>query len=247
MLADLPEFAAADLSAIRWAISGGAPCPDRLYDIYRPKVRVFKQGYGLTEVGPNNFATPDEDAERKRGSVGRPTLFVRYRVVDPEGRDVPVGEVGELWLAGPTVCAGYWRNPEDSALAYDGEWFRTGDLVRYDAEGYFHVVDRKKDLIISGGENVYPAEVEVALYAHPAVSEVAVVGQPDERWGEAVVAVVALKAGAAATGPELTDHCRARLARYKVPKRFEFWETLPKSAAGKILRAEVRRFLAGAR
>lgn len=243
MLADVPGFAEADLSSIRWAISGGAPCPDRLWDIYRSKVRVFKQGYGLTEVGPNNFATPDDWAERKRGSVGRPTLFVRCRVVDLAGRDVGVGEVGELLLAGPMVCAGYWRNPEDTARALDGEWFRTGDLVRYDEDGYFYVVDRKQDLIISGGENVYPAEVEEALYAHPDVVEAAVVGQPDAHWGEAVVAVVVLKPGATTTKAELAEHCRARLARYKVPKRFEVREALSKSAAGKILRAEVRRQL----
>jgi fatty-acyl-CoA synthase len=243
MLADLPQFASADLSALRWAISGGAPCPDRVYNLYGAKVPVFKQGYGLTEVGPNNFATPDAAAGRKRGSVGRPTLFVRFRVVDEAGLDLPAEAVGELLLAGPTVCAGYWRNPEDTARAFDGEWLRTGDLVRYDADGYFYIVDRKKDLIISGGENVYPTEVEEALYAHPAVAEVAVVGQPDERWGEAVVAVVALRPGMA-TGPEkLAAHCRAQLARYKVPKRFVVWPSLPKSAAGKILRAEVRRLL----
>jgi len=243
MLADEPGFAAADLSAVRWAISGGAPCPDRLYDVYRAKVPVFKQGYGLTEVGPNNFATPDEAAARKRGSVGRPTLFVRMRVVDDAGNDLPPGGVGELLLAGPTVCAGYWRNPEDTARAYDGRWFHTGDLFRYDDEGYYYVVDRKKDLIISGGENVYPMEVEEALYAHPAVAEAAVVGLPDARWGEAVVAVLALKPGAQATPEELAAHCRARLAGYKVPKRFELRPTLPKSAAGKILRAEARRML----
>ena len=246
LLADVPGFASADLSSLRWAISGGAPCPDRLYDIYRTKVRVFKQGYGLTEVGPNNFATPDEDAERKRGSVGRPTLFVRYRVVNADGGDVAAGEVGELLLAGATVCAGYWRNPEETALVYDGEWFRTGDLVRYDADGHFYIVDRKKDLIISGGENVYPAEVEEALYAHPAVAEVAVVGQADPRWGEIAVAVVALKPGGAASAEVLAEHCRARLARYKVPKRFLFRPDLPKSAAGKILRGEVRRLLSDA-
>ncbi len=243
MLADVPGFAEADLSSLRWAIAGGAPCPDRLYDVYRAKVPVFKQGYGLTEVGPNNFATPDEDAARKRGSVGRPTLFVRYRVVDAAGRDVGVDQVGELLLAGPTVCAGYWRNPQDTASAFDGVWFRTGDLVRYDGDGYFYVVDRKKDLIISGGENVYPAEVEEALYAHPAVAEAAVVGQPDARWGEVVVAVVVCRAGASATAAELVAHCRERLAGYKVPKRFEFRPALPKSAAGKILRGEVRRTL----
>jgi fatty-acyl-CoA synthase len=244
MLADCPGFAGADLSAVRWAISGGAPCPERLYHVFGSKVRVFKQGYGLTEVGPNNFATPDEDAGRKRGSIGRPTLFLRTRVVDSAGPDLPAGQVGELLLSGPAVCAGYWRNPEDTAEAYDGEWFRTGDLVRYDDEGYYYVVDRKRDLIITGGENVYPAEVEEVLYSHPAVREAAVVGLPDELWGESVTAVLAVKPGLEVSGEELSAACRARLAGYKVPRRFELWPELPKSAAGKIVRAEVRRRLA---
>jgi fatty-acyl-CoA synthase len=243
MLADTPGFEGADLSAVRWAISGGAPCPDRLHDIYSRRVRVFKQGYGLTEVGPNNFATPDEDAARKRGSIGRPSLFIRTRVVDASGRDLPAGEVGELLLSGPGVCAGYWHNPEDTAAALDGEWFRTGDLVRYDDEGYYYIVDRKRDLIVTGGENVYPAEVEEVLYGHPAVGEVAVVGVPDLLWGETVVAVVAARPGLEVSDAELAGACRARLASYKVPRRFEIWTSLPKSAAGKIVRAEVRQQL----
>jgi fatty-acyl-CoA synthase len=244
MLADCAGFEDTDLSAVRWAISGGAPCPDRLYDIFSRKLRVFKQGYGLTEVGPNNFATPDEDAGRKRGSVGRPTLFLRARVVDPSGRDLPPGEVGELLLSSPAVCAGYWRNPEDTAAAQDGEWFRTGDLVQCDDEGYYYVVDRKRDLIITGGENVYPAEVEEVLYGHPSVGQAAVVGVPDLLWGETVVAVVAARPGLAVSEAELEAPCRARLAGYKVPRRFEVWPALPNSAAGKIVRAEVRRQLA---
>jgi fatty-acyl-CoA synthase len=243
MLADSPGFDSADLSSIRWAISGGAPCPERLWDIYRRKVPVFKQGYGLTEVGPNNFATPDEDAYRKRGSVGRASIFVRTRVVDDSGHDLPPGQVGELLLSGPMVCAGYWQNPEDSARVYDGEWFHTGDLFRYDEEGYFYIVDRKNDLIITGGENVYPTEVEEVLYGHPAVSEAAVVGVPEELWGESVVAVLALKPGSSVSTDELVERCRIRLARYKVPRRFEIWPSLPKTAAGKILRAAVRQQL----
>ena len=247
MLADAPGFESADLSAIRWAISGGAPCPERLYEIYKGKVRVFKQGYGLTEFGPNNFATPDEWADRKRGSIGKPSLMMAARVVDPEGNDVPMGEVGELWLSGPAVCAGYWRNPEDSAQAYDGRFFHTGDLMRVDDDGFFYVVDRKNDLIITGGENVYPKEVEEVLYGHHSVSEAAIVSLPDPLWGERVVAVVALKPNAAATAEELADLCRSRLAGYKLPRQFEFWESLPKSAAGKIMRSEVRRLLAEGR
>lgn len=243
MLADVPGFEDADLSSIRWAISGGAPCPERLYDVYRRKVPVFKQGYGLTEVGPNNFATPDEEADKKRGSIGKPTLMVRARIVAAGGNEVPRGEVGELWLSGPPVCSTYWRNPEDWAKAYDGEWFHTGDLMRVDEDGYYYVVDRKNDMIITGGENVYPKEVEEVLYGHAAVLEAAVVPVPHPLWGESVVAVLALRPGAEVSPDELSQLCRSKLAKYKVPRRFEFWESLPKSAAGKILRSTIRKRL----
>lgn len=243
MVAERPEFAAADLSSLRWAISGGAACPERVYDLWKPKVPVFKQGYGLTEVGPNNFATPDEDAVRKQGTVGRLTFFARARIVDGSGADLPNGQAGELLLAGPHMCAGYWRQPEATAAAIRDGWFHTGDVARRDGEGYYYIVDRKKDMIITGGENVYPSEVESVLYGFPTVREAAVVGVPDPTWGEAVTAVVSATAGASVAIDDLTAYARDNLARYKVPKRIVVVDELPKNAAGKIVRADCARLV----
>lgn len=246
LVAEQPGFAAADLSSLRWAISGGAPLPASVVRAWQDKVAIFKQGYGLTEVGPNNFATSDSDARRVQGAtVGKLTVFVRARIVDDQGQDVPVGTPGELLLAGPHVGAGYWRRPEATAEAIRDGWFHTGDVARRDEEGFYYIVDRKKDMIITGGENVYPAEVEACLYEHPAVRDVAVVGLPDPVWGEAVNAVLAFKPGQTAGDNELREHTRARLARYKVPKTFRVVDDLPKNAVGKILRTEARKMLGG--
>lgn len=240
LTAEQPRFKNADLSSLRWAISGGAPLPEPVYRVWRDKVPIFKQGYGLTEVRPNNFATPDADAARKAGSVGRLTYFARARIVDDQGRDVADDVPGELLLTGPHMCDGYWRRPSESAEAVQDGWFRTGDVARRDSEGYYYIVDRKKDMIITGGENVYPNEVEAVLYSHPAVRQVAVVGVPDPLWGEAVTALVALQPGASVTPEELRIHTRAGLAGYKVPKRVIVVDDLPTSAAGKILRSASR-------
>jgi fatty-acyl-CoA synthase len=241
LISEQPGFDDADLSCLRWAISGGAPLPKPVYQRWCTKVPIFKQGYGLTEVGPNNFATPDEEAGKHGSTVGRLTFFARARIADDEGRDLPDGTPGELLLAGPHMCAGYWRRPEDTAAAIRDGWFHTGDIAVRDADGFYYIVDRKKDMIITGGENVYPTEVEVVLYEHPAVREAAVVGLPDPVWGEAICAVVSLKPGQQVTAEDLRDHTRTRLARYKVPKRFVIVADLPKSAAGKILRSEAKR------
>lgn len=243
-VAEQPGFDCADLSSIRWAISGGAPLPESVRIRWQSKIPIFKQGYGLTEVGPNNFATADEDAGRKPGTVGRLTLFARARIVDNNEQDVPDGTPGELLLAGSHMCAGYWRRPEATADAIRQGWFHTGDIARRDDDGFYFIVDRKKDMIITGGENVYPTEVEAALYEHPAIREAAVVGTPDELWGEAVCAVVALQHDQCCTVDDLRAYLRANLAHYKVPKRFLIVEEVPKSAAGKLLRSEARR-LAG--
>jgi len=240
LTAEEPRFKQADLSSLRWAISGGAPLPEPVYRVWSHKVPVFKQGYGLTEVGPNNFATPDVDAVRKAGSVGRLTYFAQARIVDDQGQDVADDVPGELLLTGPHMCDGYWRRPEETADAVRDGWFRTGDIARRDSEGYYYIVDRKKDMIITGGENVYPNEVEAVLYNHPAIRQVAVVGVPDPLWGEAVTALVSLQRGASVTSEELRIHTRAGLARYKVPKRFIVVDELPTSAAGKILRTASR-------
>jgi fatty-acyl-CoA synthase len=241
LVAEQPDFESTDFSCLRWAISGGAPLPEPIALRWKSKVPIFKQGYGLTEVGPNNFATPDEEAGTRRGTVGKLTYFARARIVDGEGNDLPDGQAGELLLAGPHMCAGYWRRPEATAEAIRDGWFHTGDIARRDADGFYYIVDRKKDMVISGGENIYPTEVEAVLYEHAAIREAAVVGLPDPTWGEAVCAVVSLKPGQRATADELRDHMRASLARYKVPKTVLIIEDLPKSDAGKILRVQARK------
>jgi acyl-CoA synthetase (AMP-forming)/AMP-acid ligase II len=180
------------------------------------------------------------DAIRKMGSVGRPALGVEARIVDEAGADVPRGEVGEIVYRGPTVMLGYHGKPEATAEAFAGGWFHSGDLVREDAEGFIYVVDRLKDMLISGGENVYPAEVERALVEHPAVAEVAVVGVPHPRWVETPLAVVVAEPGVEVAEDELIDHCRARLAGYKKPAAVVFVEDLPRNAAGKVLKRQLR-------
>ena len=235
-------WAAADLSSLRFCTSGGAPLPAPLVERYaREKGVRFKQGFGMTEFGPGIFALAPEDALRKAGSIGRPNFFVDARIVDEHNRVLPACEVGELVLKGPSYCSGYWDDAEAAGSAVDREgWFHTGDLAYHDEDSYFFIVDRLKDMFISGGENVYPAEIEAALYRHPAVKMCAVVGLPDPKWGEVGLACVVLRAGASATAEELLAFLRDNLARYKTPKRVEFLPALPISAAGKILKRELR-------
>jgi fatty-acyl-CoA synthase len=234
MLRDDAAFAGADLSSVRFALCGGAPCPLGLIDDYARRGVVFRQGFGLTEVGPNCFSLPPEDAKRKAGTVGFPVMHCQARIVDAAGQDVPQGQVGELWLKGPHVCGGYWDDPEATAAAYKDGWWATGDLFSVDADGYYRVVGRKKEMFISGGENVYPAEVEQVLLTHPDVKEAAVVGVPDPKWGEV---------GWAYVSPATVDEEAVRaaldgkLARYKLPKRVIAVDALPRNATGKVVRA----------
>ncbi|HRF48546.1 MAG TPA: long-chain fatty acid--CoA ligase [Anaerolineales bacterium] len=243
MLTQAPNWEKADLSRLRFCTSGGAPLPVPLIERYVAEKGVkFKQGFGMTEFGPGLFALAPEDAVRKAGSIGRPNFFVDVRVVDDLGEALGPDQPGELVLRGPSGCSGYYNDPEASRAAIDaGGWFHTGDIVRYDDEGYFFVLDRKKDMFISGGENVYPAEIEAALYRHPEVLQCAVVGVPDPQWGEVGVAAVVLRPGAQASPDELLAHLRGQLARYKVPKRVELLDALPLSGMGKILKRELRR------
>ena len=243
MLTQAPNWETADMSSLRFCTSGGAPLPVPLVEKYaREKGVRFKQGFGMTEFGPGIFALAPEDAIRKAGSVGRPNFYVDARVVDDDNHPLGPNQVGELVLKGPSYCSGYFGDPEATAEAVDGEgWFHTGDLAKHDEEWYFYIVDRKKNMFISGGENVYPAEIEKALYEHPAVHMCAVIGVPHERWGEVGKACVVLKPGATATEEELITFMRDRLARYKVPKSVEFLEELPISGAGKILKRELRQ------
>ena len=240
LLMEAPGFAEADLSHVRWLISGGAPLPQSIIHAYRARGVVMKQGYGMTEVGVNCFTMTVEDAERKPGSIGKPLLFTRVRVVSPEETDVACGQVGEMWIRGPHVSLGYWQNPEATAQAFrqDG-WFRTGDLARIDDEGFFFIAGRIKEMFISGGVNVYPAEIEAALLSHPAVQDAAVLAVADETWGEVGVAFIVGEV----PGEELGQYLALRLSKYKVPRRFIFVDALPRTPYGKVVKEELRRKL----
>jgi fatty-acyl-CoA synthase len=243
LLIQAPNWESADMSSLRFCTSGGAPLPVPLVEQYtREKGIRFKQGFGMTEYGPGLFALPPEDAIRKAGSIGRPNFFVDVRVMDDANQPLGPNQVGELVLKGPSGCSGYWNNPEASAAMIDEQgWFHTGDLVYHDEEWYFYVVERKKDMFISGGENVYPVEIENVLYKHPAVHMCAVIGVPDEKWGEVGKACVVLKPGAKVTEAELLSFLQEQMARYKVPKSVSFLENLPLSGMGKILKRELRK------
>ncbi len=242
LLADAPAFATTDLSSVRWLISGGAPLPRVIIDTYQARDVTFKQGYGLTEVGVNCFSMSVEDSVTKAGSIGRPMMFTQARCVGPEGDDVPAGEVGELWLRGPHVCRGYWNDPEATRQALDEDgWFHTGDLAKRDEDGFFTIAGRKKDMIISGGVNVYPAEIEATLAAHPGVADSAVVGVPDETWGEVGIAFVVRAPGASVDATALSAHLLESLARYKLPRQFVFVEALPRTPYGKVVKDHLRR------
>jgi fatty-acyl-CoA synthase len=236
-----PRFAEIDFSHVHFFISGGAPCPPSLIEAWSKAKGVnMRQGYGLTEVGVNCFSMTDEDALRKRGSVGKPIFHSQMRLVDANGKDVSTGKTGELIIKGPHVCAGYWNNPEATAQSLKDGWFHTGDMARQDEEGYFYIAGRFKDMIISGGENVYAAEVEAVFREHDVVADAALIGQPDEKWGEVGLMIVACKPNRSVSAEELLRFCQRRLAKYKIPKRVQFVETLPYSPYGKVIKAELR-------
>ncbi|KAB7619579.1 acyl-CoA synthetase [Alkalilimnicola sp. S0819] len=246
MLIQHPEFKSTDFSRVRVWASGGAPLPVRIIEDYADYGIRIRQGFGMSETGPTVFLIDSERAIDKAGSVGMPQLFIETRIVDEQERDVATGQAGELLVRGPSVTPGYWNLPEKTAESFtqDG-WFRSGDIARCDADGYYYIVDRSKDMYISGGENVYPAEVENVIYEHPAVAETAVIGVPDERWGEVGLAVVVRRTGEALEAEELLRFCKARLAGYKVPKRVEFMDALPRNAGGKVVKPALRERFGG--
>ncbi|MEV1130876.1 AMP-binding protein [Agromyces sp. NPDC049794] len=236
-LAQHPDFDETDLSSLAHAIVGGAPMPPALLRTWHARGVSLTQGYGLTEASPNVLCLPDEDARTRVGSAGKPYPHVDVAVADPVTGELLEGEAeGELLVHGPSVFAGYFRDSVATEAALVDGWLRTGDLVRRDADGYFTIVDRIKDIYISGGEGVAPAEVEAVLMSHPAVADVAVVGVPDERWGEAGAAWVVVRRGRVTDAAELMDFARASLARFKVPREVHFVAELPRSIAGKVLR-----------
>jgi len=236
-----PAFHTTNLSSLRWFYSGGAPCPLELIRYYHERGIPLGQGFGMTETSPTVFMLMKEDYRKHAGSIGKPVMFCDVRIVDNQGRDVPRGEIGELWVKGPNLFKEYWNLPEETAKSHSGGWFRTGDLAKMDEDGFFHIAGRKKEMIISGGENVYPLEVEQVLYAHPGIAEAAVWGIPDEKWGEVPVAAVAFSAGTSLTQEELAAYCMSRLAKYKCPKHFFIMESLPKNATGKIDKVTLKK------
>jgi fatty-acyl-CoA synthase len=236
MMLESRRFETTDFSSLRYFISGGAPCPVPLIEMFQKRGVTFTQGYGLTEVGPNCFKLAIEDAARKAGSIGFPSFHSEARIVDEQGRDVRRGCVGELILRGGHVCSGYWQNSEATNAALVGEWFYTGDLARQDEEGYYYIVGRVKDMIISGGENIYPAEVEAILHSHASVASAALIGLPDAKWGETPVAVIVARNGYAVTADEIINFCAGKLARYKIPRHVFFVEEFPLLASGKIFK-----------
>jgi fatty-acyl-CoA synthase len=231
-----------DVSSLRWAIGGGEKTPE-------VRIRAFSElfgsaryidAYGLTEtVGGDTFMEAGREIE-KIGSTGRPIAHVELEIRDDAGNPLPPGENGEICLRGPKVTKGYWKDPQKTASAFFGDWFRTGDVGYLDQDGFLYLTDRKKDMIISGGENIASSEVERVIYELPQVREVAVVGIPDSRWGETPVAVVVLADGAGLALPELTEHCRARLGGFKIPKQLILRDSLPRNPSGKVLKRVLR-------
>ncbi len=241
MMARTTAFSEVTLATVRYAIVGGEPMPLELIRTWEARHVPIRQGFGLTEFGPNVFSLNAEDSQRKMGSIGFPNFYIETRVVSDDGHEVEGEAVGELWLKGPACTKGYWENPTATRQAIHDGWFATGDLVRRDSEGFFYVAGRKKDMFISGGENVYPVEIERFLSTHPKVREVAVIGVPDETWGEVGKVFVAPVAGASLTADEVLAFCQGQLARYKIPKHVEVLAELPKGDSGKILKRALKR------
>lgn len=229
-----------NLKSIRWFYSGGAPCPQELINFFIARGIAFGQGYGMTETSPTVFMLSKEDYNKKVGSIGKPVMFVDIRIVDDNGNDIETGEIGELIFRGPNVLKEYWNLPNETAKSFKDGWFYSGDLARKDEDGFIYIAGRKKDMIISGGENIYPLEVEQVFLEHPNVNEIAVIGTHDDKWGEVPIAIISLKNGIT-DKVELINHCQARLAKYKCPKRIDFVNELPKNATGKIDKAYLKR------
>jgi len=234
MMQQHPKWETVDFSKLKLVISGGAPCPLPVMEKFWDKGIDFKMGYGLTEAAGNNFWLPQKEVRRKIGSVGFPIFHIDMKIVREDGNACVANETGELLIRGPHVTSGYWNEPQATAETIKAGWLHTGDMARQDDEGYFYIAGRSKDMFISGGENVYPAEVESVIYAHPAVAEAAVIGVPHEKWGEVGRAFVVVEKGQTLTATDLLDFMRLRLAKYKIPHSVVFLETLPKTAIGKI-------------
>jgi len=240
-----PHWDRAPLEGLRRIISGGAPCPGPVFERFWARGIAFKTGYGLTEAGPNNFWLPDARVRDKAGAVGWPLMHVDIRIVDAQGRDCGAHEVGELWIRGPHVSPGYFEDPVATAATFVDGWLHTGDLAQADEDGCVSIAGRHKDLIISGGENIYPAQVESVISGHPAVVEAAVIGVPDARWGEVGRAIVARHPNRDLDAAQLRTFLREQLAHYKVPHSVVFTDALPRTSAGKLDKVALLRLHGG--
>ena len=238
----LPGIEQRDLSSVRLLIDGGEKMPIPLIERLQRAFPSawFADAYGLTETVSGDTFLDKANTLTKLGSVGRPCLYVELDIWDEQGTSLPAGERGEVVLRGPKVFQGYWRDPDATAKAFAGGWFHTGDVGVVDDDGYLYIVDRVKDMIVSGGENIAGSEVERVLYEHDAVLEAAVVGRRDDKWGEVPVAFVVLRDGTSVSGDELVEHCREQLAKFKVPKDVLFLDALPRNPSGKVLKRELR-------
>ncbi len=240
MILDLPNHRDYDVSSMRVLMSGGAPLPTGLKDeVVERFGSALHEFYAATETRIVTTVTAEELATRRR-TVGRPVRDIQVRILDEDGEPVPVGEVGEIYLQSPTLFSGYYKDEEKTRAVFRGNWFSLGDMGRLDDDGYLYIVDRKQDMVISGGENIYPSEVEDVLVQHPAVSDAAVIGVPDPRWGEALKAVVCLLPGSQASEEDLKQYCAERLADYLKPRSVDFVEELPRNPTGKVLKRELR-------
>jgi fatty-acyl-CoA synthase len=241
MMWQAENFAAADFSSVRFAIFGGESCPLPVLEAYQQRGVAMRQGYGLTEAGPNCFSLPAADALRKPGSIGFPNFHVAARLVRPDGVDAQDGEVGELWMKGPHLFSGYWSDADATQAAMRDGWLATGDLMTRDEEGYYFVVGRTKEMYVSGGENVYPVQIEKVLQRHEAIASAAVIGVPDPTWGETGWAFLALKQGRNVEQDALRTWCKQHLAGFQCPQRFVVLEELPLNASGKIDKLSLRK------
>ncbi|OCA83176.1 long-chain fatty acid--CoA ligase [Bacillus sp. FJAT-27225] len=244
LLVKSERFQATEFNDMKLFLSGGAPCPLEIYEAFSQKGKQFKEGYGLTEAGPNNFYIDPKDAQKKRGSVGKPMMYNSVKIVNEVGEEARPGMVGELAIQGRHAFSFYWGNEQATQDALREGWLYTGDLARQDEDGYYYIVGRKKDMIITGGEKVYPLEVEHWLCEHPEIQEAAVVGAPDKKWGEAVTAFVVLEEGSTLTEDGIKQFCRLKLGGYKVPKKIFLVEEMPKTHVGKISKVTLKNMAA---
>jgi len=243
MLSESESFSKSEMKRLRYLIVGGEALPLEVINTWHNKGVPIRQGYGLTEVGPNVTSLNQEDSTRKLGSIGTPNFYIEAKIVDENGNEITNNGAGEFLLKGPNVTTGYWNKKEETKLAINDGWFSTGDVVMRDSDGFLYVVDRIKNMYISGGENVYPAEIEHILRQHPQIDDVAIIGVSDNKWGEVGKAFIVKKQNSNLTEYEVADYCVKMLAKYKIPKHIIFLENLPTNDSGKIDRKQLKSYM----